>query len=86
MTDFNQDLIKVVFFRGLFHKLATVIIILLYKYLDHSMKIKEITILMELKFNKQKETYSKKQGAKFSNLFEKIDVGLVLIKNNMIEF
>jgi hypothetical protein len=58
MTDFKHDIVKGVIFRGLFHKLGAIIIVILFRYLDHSLKIKEITILRELQFNKRKETYS----------------------------
>jgi len=38
----------------MFYKISLIFILILYKYLEHSMTIKETQILMDLKINQQR--------------------------------
>ena len=70
----------------IFHKLLILFAIILFKYLDQAIMIQEIKILMNVKDFKDREKNSEKNLMEFAKLFEKLDVGLVMIKNNMIKF
>jgi hypothetical protein len=68
----------------LFQKIIIIIVIILYKYLEQAMMINEITVLMKMKDTKLMMKNDKNNLAEQARIFEKLDVGLVLIKNNII--
>lgn len=68
----------------LFQVVMIIFVIILYKYLDQAMMINEFTILMKMKDTKVMIKNDQNNLAEFAKIFEKLDVGLVLIKNNMI--
>jgi hypothetical protein len=71
---------------NLVQNIMFIFVIIFYKYCEQTMMINETTILMNLKDTKEKIKNSKNNLEEFAKLFEKLDVGLVLIKNNMIQF
>jgi hypothetical protein len=81
LQDLGQYLIS-----GIFQNIMIIVVIILYKYLEQAMMINEVTILMKMKDKKVTIKNDKSNLAEFAKIFEKLDVGLVLIKNNMIQY